>query len=74
MTEPAPIDVTPASAIQTAIFELCEQRYKWIDRPDPNGVLAWIDQRIGALSQAQHDLEELATLKAALTIIKASVL
>lgn len=67
-------DMTPASAIQHAIFGLCGKRADWAERDDPSGVLRWIEAQLANLERAQRELEELREIKKALAILKSSVL
>lgn len=62
--------VTPDSAIQSAIFDLCHVRRVWQNQDDPSGVLPWIEERLAGLEQAQRDLAELRKIKAALAVLK----
>ncbi len=61
--------MTPSSAIQCAIFDLCHELLRWQDKKDDSGVLPWIKERIANLEQAQRDLAELREIKKALKVL-----
>jgi hypothetical protein len=62
--------MTPANAIECAIFELRERRAWWQSRADEDGVLPWIVERIACLEQAQRELAELREIKKALAVLR----
>jgi len=59
------IPTTPERAIWSTIIDLRMRRRDFEDKPDPDGVIAHIDELIEALETAQYELRQYRKIKAA---------
>jgi len=62
--------VTPERATWSAVIDLRMRRRDFEDKPDPDGVIAHIDELIEALETAQHELKQYRKIKRALAVLK----